>query len=105
MFVLRLFAVERMVRAAIVAAAAYAVWRFQYSRSPIEQAFDRELPLLRPFFRQLGYDLDQSKLVELIRHAFTINPATLRWIRRRPGRIRGGRGRGGGRSLAGQTLG
>ena len=79
-FILRLFAVERMVRAIIVALAAYAVWRFQYSRSPIEQAFDRELPLLRPLFRQLGYDIDQSKLVETIRHAFAVNPVTLRWL-------------------------
>ena len=79
-FILRLFAVERMVRAIIVALAAYAVWRFQYSRSPIEQAFDRELPLLRPLFRQLGYDIDHSKLVATIRRAFAVEPVTLRWL-------------------------
>ncbi len=78
--ILRFFAVERMVRAVIVAVAAYAVWRFQYSRAPIEQAFDRELPRLRSFFNALGYDLDHSKLVQMIRHAFTLNSATLRWF-------------------------
>jgi uncharacterized membrane protein (DUF2068 family) len=78
--ILRFFAVERMVRAAIVAVAAYAVWRFQYSRAPIEQAFDRELPRLKPFFNALGYDLDHSKLVQMIRHAFTLNAVTLRWF-------------------------
>jgi uncharacterized membrane protein (DUF2068 family) len=79
-FILRLFAVERVVRVLIVGVAAYAVWRFQYSRGTIQQAFNRELPLLRPFFKQLGYDLDQSKLVETIRHVFTVNPTTLRWF-------------------------
>ncbi|HUK73738.1 MAG TPA: DUF2127 domain-containing protein [Streptosporangiaceae bacterium] len=79
-FILRLFAVERMVRVLVVGVAAYAVWRFQYSRGTIQQAFNRELPLLRPLFKQLGYDLDQSKLVEMIRHAFNLNPTTLRWF-------------------------
>lgn len=78
--ILRFFAVERMVRGAIVAVAAYAVWRFQYSRAPIQQAFNHELPRLEPFFNQLGYDLDHSKLVSLIRHAFTLNSAALRWF-------------------------
>jgi uncharacterized membrane protein (DUF2068 family) len=78
--ILRIFAVERIVRVLIVGVAAYAVWRFQYSRGSIQQAFNRELPLLRPLFRQLGYDLDHSKLVDSIRHAFTLNPATLRWF-------------------------
>ena len=78
--ILRFFAVERMVRAVIVAAAAAAIWRFRNSTASIEQAFDRELPRLRPIFKQLGYDLDHSKVVELIRHAFTLKPATLGWI-------------------------
>ncbi len=78
--ILRFFAVERMVRGVIVAAAAYAVWRFRNSGAPIEQAFERELPRLRTFFRQFGYDLDHSKLVEMIRHAFTLSPRTLGWF-------------------------
>jgi uncharacterized membrane protein (DUF2068 family) len=78
--ILRTFAVERMVRAVIVVAAAYAIWRFQYSRLPIQQAFERELGRLSPLFRQFGYDLDHSKLVELIRHAFRLNSTTLRWF-------------------------
>jgi uncharacterized membrane protein (DUF2068 family) len=77
MLILRVFAVERMVRAVIVAAAAYAVWEFRHSRAPIQQAFNHELPRLEPLFNQLGYDLDQSKLVSMIRHAFTFNSRTL----------------------------
>jgi uncharacterized membrane protein (DUF2068 family) len=78
--ILRFFAVERMVRAVIVGVAAYAVWRFRHSGADIQQAFDRELPQLRTFFRQFGYDLDHSKLVETIRHAFTLSPRTLGWF-------------------------
>jgi uncharacterized membrane protein (DUF2068 family) len=80
LLILRIFAVERMVRGVIVAAAAYAIWRFQYHRASIQQAFDHELPRLRPVFKQLGYDLDHSKLVSLIKHAFTLNATTLRWF-------------------------
>ncbi len=78
--ILRFFAVERMARAVVVGGAALAIWRFRHSGATIEQAFDRELPRLRPFFRQLGYDLDHSRLVDPIRHAFTLKPATLGWI-------------------------
>lgn len=78
--ILRVFAVERVVRGAIIALIAYAVWRFQSSRAPFVQAFNHELPLLSPLFKQLGYDLDDSRLVEAIRHAFTLDSATLRWL-------------------------
>jgi uncharacterized membrane protein (DUF2068 family) len=78
--ILRIFAVERMIRGAIVAAAAYAIWRFQFHRASIQQAFNHELPRVRPLFRQLGYDLDHSKLVSLIKHSFTLNATTLRWF-------------------------
>jgi uncharacterized membrane protein (DUF2068 family) len=78
--ILRIFAVERLVRGIIVAAAAYAILRFPYHRTSIQQAFNRELPRLRPVFKRLGYDLDHSKLVSLIKHAFTLNATTLRWF-------------------------
>ncbi len=78
--ILRFFAVERMVRALIVAVAAYAVWRFRHSQVPIQQAFNKELPRLETLFNQLGFDLDQSKLVAWIRHAFTLSSTTLTWL-------------------------
>lgn len=80
LLILRFFAVERIVRGAVVALIAYAVWRFQSSRAPFVQAFNHELPVLSPLFKQLGYDLDDSRLVEAIRHAFTLDSATLRWL-------------------------
>lgn len=79
-FILRVFAVERFIRALVFGAAAYAVWRFEYRRASLEQAFDKELPLVRSLFRQLGYDIDHSKLVGLINRALTLSSSSIRLL-------------------------
>jgi uncharacterized membrane protein (DUF2068 family) len=78
--ILRIFAVERFLRALVVAALAFGVWRFEYARESIEQAFNRELPLLRTLFRQLGYNIDHSKLVGLFNRALTLSPTTIKLL-------------------------
>jgi uncharacterized membrane protein (DUF2068 family) len=78
MVILRVFAVERYLRALTVAALAILVWRLDYSRQSIEQAFDREVPILRELFHQFGYNIDRSKLVGLIHEALTLSPDTIR---------------------------
>jgi uncharacterized membrane protein (DUF2068 family) len=78
--ILRVFAVERLLRAVVVGALAFVVWRFQYSRDSIEDAFQRELPVLRTLFHQLGYNIDRSKLVGLIHHALTLSPTTIKLV-------------------------
>jgi uncharacterized membrane protein (DUF2068 family) len=75
--ILRFFAVERFVRVVVFALFAYVIWRFKSSRSSFEQAFHRELPVVRSLLRGFGYDINHSKLVGLIQHAFTLNPHTL----------------------------
>jgi uncharacterized membrane protein (DUF2068 family) len=78
--ILRLFAVERFLRALVVAALAFGVWRFGYARETVEQAFNRELPVLRTLFRQLGYNIDHSKLVGLFNRALTLSPTTIKLL-------------------------
>jgi uncharacterized membrane protein (DUF2068 family) len=78
--ILRVFAVERFLRAIIFAGLAIAVWRFAASRMSIEQAYDSALPELRAFLRQLGFNVNHSKLLGLIQHAFTLNSRTLTWL-------------------------
>jgi uncharacterized membrane protein (DUF2068 family) len=78
--ILRVFAVERFLRAIVFAALAYGIWRFKTSRLSIEQAFNNELPGLRLLFRELGYNIDHSKLLGLIQHAFTLNQHTLTYL-------------------------
>ncbi|HEV3288912.1 MAG TPA: DUF2127 domain-containing protein [Streptosporangiaceae bacterium] len=78
--ILRAFAVERFLRAIVFAALAYAIWRFKSSQLTIEQAFNHELPGLRLLFHELGYNVDHSRLLGLIRQAFTLNPRTLTYL-------------------------
>jgi uncharacterized membrane protein (DUF2068 family) len=78
--ILRVFAVERLVRGLAVAALAVVVWRLQYSHESIEQAFERERPVLHSLFEQLGINIDHSKLVGLITRALNLSPTTLRWL-------------------------
>ena len=79
-FILRLFAVERGLRAIIFGGLAIAIWRFAASRMSIEQAYANALPELRAFLRQLGFNVNHSKLLGLIQHAFTLNSGVLTWL-------------------------
>jgi uncharacterized membrane protein (DUF2068 family) len=79
-FILRIFAIERFLRALAVGALAFVVWRFEYARESIEQAFNRERPILRTLFHQLGYNIDNSKLVGLIQHALTLSPTSIKLV-------------------------
>jgi uncharacterized membrane protein (DUF2068 family) len=79
-FILRVFAVERFLRAIVFGALAIAIWRFSSSRLSIEAAYDQMLPALRGLLRQLGFNVNHSKLLGLIQHAFTLNARTLTWL-------------------------
>jgi uncharacterized membrane protein (DUF2068 family) len=79
-FILRVFAIERFVRALVFGILAYGVWRYKYSRLTIEQAFYRKLPIVRTLFRQLGLNINHSKLVGLIQRAFTLSPRVLTYL-------------------------
>jgi len=76
-FILRLFAIERLLRAIAAVTAAVFLWQFRHSQTSIEQKFDRELPVIRGLFRQLGYNINSSKLVGLLHHALTLSSKTL----------------------------
>jgi uncharacterized membrane protein (DUF2068 family) len=75
--ILRVFAVERLLRAIIFGALAIAIWRFSSSRLSIEQAYDQMLPAVRTLLRELGFNVNHSKLLGLIQHAFKLDPHTL----------------------------
>ncbi|MCO6008790.1 DUF2127 domain-containing protein [Actinoallomurus purpureus] len=78
--IMRFFAVERVIRGLVIIAAAYGVWRFSANRGSIQRAFEKDVPLLKPFARQVGWDLDHSRIVESIRHVFTLKSETLTWF-------------------------
>jgi len=78
--ILRMFAVERFIRFAVFAAAAYGVWRFKYDRGHIQQAFNHDVPAIRELYQDLGFNFDHSKLIGLIQHSFTLDPRTLTYL-------------------------
>jgi uncharacterized membrane protein (DUF2068 family) len=78
--ILRLFAVDRFLRAIIFGVLAVAVWRFKSSRLSIEHAYDHELPAVRALLRELGFNVNHSRLLGLIQHAFKLDSRTLTWL-------------------------
>ena len=80
--ILRVFAVERFIRFVVCAAAAYGVWRFKYDRADIQRAFSNDLPAIRTLYRDLGFNVNHSKLLGLIQHSFTLDAGTLTWLAR-----------------------
>lgn len=79
-FVLRIFAVERLLRVVVFGLAAYGVWRFSVHRTSIRQVFERDLPLLRPLFGQAGLDFGHSRILRWIQEALGSRTGTLHWI-------------------------
>ena len=75
--ILRLFAVERAIRAILFGSASIILWHFRHSHQDLLRAFNRELPVLRSLFHQLGYNVDKSGLVGLLRHALSLSSHTI----------------------------
>jgi hypothetical protein len=75
--ILRAFAVDRFLRFLILGAAAYRVWRFTYDRAGLQRAFNHALPAIRALYRDLGFNVNNSKLLPFIQHSFT---HTSRWL-------------------------
>jgi uncharacterized membrane protein (DUF2068 family) len=75
--ILRVFAVERVIRALVFLVAAYTLWHYRHSQHSLEHAFDRELSSLHGVLGQFGYSITNSKLVGLLRHALTLSTQTL----------------------------
>lgn len=75
--ILRVLAVERLVRAALLLALAYGVLYFENAKTSLKQTFDQALPAARPLARVFNYDLDTSPTVERIRHLLDSRQHTL----------------------------
>jgi len=75
--ILRLFAIERFLRGLVFLLVAYGLFRYRSSRLSVEAAFNRDLPIIRDLFRQLGFNIEHSKLFGLLQHALTLSSKTL----------------------------
>ena len=77
---MRLLAAERVIRALVILLAAAGVFKLRSARAELQQKFEAELPLIRPLSDQIGWNLDDSKIVQHIGEAFTLSETTLLWI-------------------------
>lgn len=71
--IVRVLAVERWVRAVLIALAAWAVWQFRGAQGSIQVALDRDLPLLRA----TGFKVDEMGAVRELEKALATKPSTL----------------------------
>ena len=78
--ILRIFAVERVLRAVAFGLAAFGAWRLSYSHLSLEREFDRSLPAIRTLYRDLGFSFQHSKVIGLIQDALRLNGRTLRYF-------------------------
>jgi len=76
-FVLRLLAVERLLRGVLLVALAYGIYAFDGSRNSLTRVFETYLPLLRPVGDRLGIDLQSVGPVQLIEKALNTSHSTL----------------------------
>jgi uncharacterized membrane protein (DUF2068 family) len=72
-FIVRALAVERLIRAVLLALAAWAAWTFRGAQGSLQAAFDRDLPLLRA----AGFRVDQMTVVHAAEKALAAKPSTL----------------------------
>lgn len=77
---MRLLAVERAIRGVVLLLLAAGVLKVRASRSELRDAFDKDIPLMRPLADQIGWNIDESKIVRHIDEAFSLSATTLLWI-------------------------
>ena len=75
--ILRLLAVERILRGVLFVLAGYAILRFRSEQSSLRTLIERDLPTLKPIARDLNIDLDHSSLVRLVHRALAAKGHTL----------------------------
>jgi uncharacterized membrane protein (DUF2068 family) len=79
-FILRALAIERWVRGLILLLLAAAVFKLKSTQVSVKELFDRDLSSLRPFFRQIHFDVSDSATVKSIEKVLHAKPSTLNLI-------------------------
>jgi uncharacterized membrane protein (DUF2068 family) len=78
--ILRVLAVERVLRAIVLMAAGYGVYRFESAQTALRGSFGRLVPSLRPLADQLGVDLDHSAILSAATKALSAGRGTLNLV-------------------------
>ncbi|MDQ1705974.1 MAG: hypothetical protein QOF18_2340 [Frankiaceae bacterium] len=79
-FILRILAVERWIRALLLAALAAAVFTFESTQTSLQAWFEREIPRFKPLAQQFNYNLDKSPTISHLRSLLHSRHATLHLV-------------------------
>jgi uncharacterized membrane protein (DUF2068 family) len=79
-FILRLLAVERLIRGLLLLALAYGVYKFNGAQDSLQRVFNEYLPTLNPLADKLGIDLQSTGPVKLIQKALALPHSTLELV-------------------------
>lgn len=79
-FILRALAIERWVRGLILVLLGIAVFKLKSTQVSLQQLFDRDLSTLRPFFRQIHFNISDSSTIESIQKVLHAKQSTLNLI-------------------------
>jgi uncharacterized membrane protein (DUF2068 family) len=75
--IVRLLAVERVIRGVLVLLAGFLVIKFEHSEGSLQSLLDRAIPAAKPLASVLHVDLDHSAIVTHLRHLTNTKPHTL----------------------------
>ena len=78
--IMRLLAAERMIRGIVLLFVAYLLVRFRGSEAELKEAFTTDLALLHPLADQIGWNLENSRIVRGISRVFDLSPTAITWI-------------------------
>lgn len=75
--IMRALSVERMLRAVLLFLAAYGVHRFESAQQGLVDTANTILPQLSPIFREVGWNIETSRVVQELYHLMTTRPEVL----------------------------
>lgn len=79
-FILRALAIERWVRGTIILLLGVAVLRFESTQVSVKQLFEKDLTALRPFFKQINFNVSDSGTIRSIEKLLNARHSTLNLI-------------------------
>jgi len=78
--IMRLLAGERAFKALLLTLLGVGILRFRGTKDAIQSAYDLDLPLLRPFAQQIGWNVDGSFITRWAQDALGLSATALGWI-------------------------
>ncbi|MEP9414633.1 DUF2127 domain-containing protein [Gordonia sp. VNQ95] len=77
LIIMRLLAAERLIRGLFLLVAGIFVIELRHSQQSLQDKFNQELPLLRPLADQIGWNIDDSKVVQWVEKATSLSATAI----------------------------